>query len=374
MPHRPGLPILLLIALTSGCADPIREVPTLNLTDILGGGTTEGYDQATQVRRFRFPDDHGPHPGFRNEWWYFTGNVETGKGRHFGYQVTFFRRALSAPGARDSGSRWAISDVWMAHVAVTDTEAQQHRSAQRFSRSGPGLAGVSIDPVDMWLDDWQVVGDGNGFPWRVTIDADEFSLQLSLTATKPLVLHGDRGLSRKSATVGNASYYYSYSRLATVGNIRIGEDDHTVTGNSWFDREWSTSSLDTGQTGWDWFSLQFDSGYDLMYYQLRDQRGYADGNSQGSWIDARGDRTPITASEVKLTVLKEWRNRHGQTYPIRWRMDYLERSWVIQATVTDQFMDLAIPYWEGAVQIHDPESMAPVGRGYLEMTRIDPAD
>jgi len=265
----------------------------------------------------------------------------------------------------------------MAHAALTDIKDKRHQAAQRFSRTGPALAGAAVDPLNIWLDDWQVISKpginkGNEFPWEVTINTDNFSLQLDLTPLKSPVLQGDRGLSQKSPTRGNASYYYSYSRLLTTGLVRTENIDHTVTGTSWFDREWSTSALDTGQTGWDWFSLQFDSGEDLMYYQLRDLQGNADDNSQGSWIDKTGGKTLIKQQDMQLTVLKEWHNDDGQAYPIHWQMDYGNQSWIIEAAVENQFMDLAVPYWEGAVEIYDPTSMNLLGRGYLEMTRVIP--
>ena len=371
MSFRSGSLLLAFIVLLPACEGRDSQIGTLDLTDILGGEAAEGFEQAVDIRQFHFPGDHGSHPGFRNEWWYFTGNLNTEDDRHFGYQITFFRTSLKPGRTSDPKSKWMIQDIWMAHVAVTDIQTEKHYSKQRFSRGGPSLAGVSLDPVKMWLDDWQGVGRGNDFPWQVSVRTDEFSLQLSLTAAKPPVLQGDQGLSRKSTAPGNASYYYSYSRLHTKGKVRIGNRDHAVTGSSWFDREWSTSSLDAGQTGWDWFSLQFESGEDLMYYQLRDKKGFADGNSQGSWIDGMGIKTRIEENHMQLEVLKEWQTAAGQQYPTRWQMDYLDQRWIIQAAVEDQFMDLAVPYWEGAVEIYDPESLDLVGRGYLEMTRIN---
>jgi predicted secreted hydrolase len=350
--------------------------------NILGGEATQGFERAIDIRQFQFPKDHASHQGFRNEWWYFTGNLVSEDGKHFGYQVTFFRTSLSPPKeplgkAQNQESSWVVQDIWMAHAALTDIHDQQHHALQRFSRAGPALAGATVDPLNIWLDDWQVISKpsfnkSNEFPWQVTINTDDFSLELDLTAVKPPVLQGDRGLSQKSAPIGNASYYYSYSRLLTTGKVRIGNNDYPVTGTSWFDREWSTSALDKGQTGWDWFSLQFDTGEDLMYYQLRDLQGNADGNSQGSWIDEKGGKTPINEQDMQLNVLKEWRNDDGQVYPVHWQMDYGDQSWIIQAAVEDQFMDLAVPYWEGSVKIYDTTSMNLLGRGYLEMTRIKP--
>lgn len=381
---------LLLTAMLSSCTEPAPPSVRLNLADILSGNATSGFERAYEVRQFHFPADHGAHPAYRNEWWYFTGNLTTDENRHFGYQVTLFRTALTPIDAtmRESEnasgkipepeSAWTMRNIWMAHAALTDVASGEHYAVQRLSRSGPGLAGAIAEPLQFWLDDWQIKGvqstdGGSSFPWQMTINTDQFSLQLDLTATKDVILQGDRGLSRKSQVSGNASYYYSYSRLATKGQLRLADSVYQVTGNSWFDREWSTSSLDTSQSGWDWFSLQFDTGEELMYYQLLDNDGQADSNSQGSWITEAGEKVTIDQRELQLTILKTWQAPDGHDYPISWRMDHLTRnqSWIIQAAVADQFMNLAVQYWEGAVEIYDPTSMKRVGSGYLEMTRIE---
>jgi len=378
--------LFFVILTIVGCGEEPIQPGALNLSTILGGEETTGYLRADSIRHFSFPDDHGPHQSFRNEWWYFTGNLTGSGGKKFGYQVTFFRTALNPQDIKvteGQTSAWSVDDIWMAHAAVTDIEGRKHYATQRFSRAGPGMAGAISSPVSIWLDDWQIIEESSetesddsltrgSFPWLIEIDAGEFSLALSVNAVKPPVLQGNQGLSQKSATVGNASYYYSYSRMQTSGTLKIKDETIKVSGNSWFDREWSTSSLDADQTGWDWFSLQFDSGEDLMYYQLRDLDGNADNYSQGSWIDARGNKTPISEQQMRLKVIRQWAPENGPSYPIDWQMDYGDHSWIIEAAVDDQYMDLAVKYWEGAVEIRDRETLKLVGRGYLEMTRISP--
>jgi predicted secreted hydrolase len=359
-----------------------REAPSgvnLDLGEVLGAENTAGFERALDTREFHFPQDHAAHPGYRNEWWYITGNIADEAGRFFGYQVTFFRTALvpaTSPGkspATAQVSNWVVRDVWMAHAAVTDIKNKQHHATQRFSRANPGLAGAVIEPVRIWLEDWELSSETNEFPWRLKVKTADFDIDLNIAPIKDLVLQGDQGLSQKSPAPGNASYYYSYSRMQTDGQLRVEDQRFSVTGLSWFDREWSTSSLDENQIGWNWFSLQFDNGDDLMYYQLLDQQGRADSNSQGKWIDRSGKNVPIRNQDIELKVLEEWRSDAGQPYPTRWRIDYVaqDRSWIIQAAVRDQFMDLAVKYWEGAVEIYDPASRQLVGRGYLEMTRTE---
>jgi predicted secreted hydrolase len=370
------LSVLCLMAL-AGCQKPPEEATTgLDLGDILGGQDTEGFERALTKREFHFPQDHAAHETFRNEWWYLTGNVSDGGKRAFGYQVTFFRTAITPAlplqiQPTEQQSNWAVNNVWMAHAAVTDINGKVHYHTQRFSRANPGLAGAKIDPLKIWLEDWTLRSVSNDFPWQLRVNTKDFDLSLELKTSKIPVLQGDQGLSQKSAIPGNASYYYSYTRMATKGRLRLNGETITVSGSSWFDREWSTSALDKNQSGWNWFSLQLDSGDDLMYYQLLDISGRADINSQGKWVDNTGNSSTIKPKDITLSILKEWQSKDGKRYPTRWQIDYgaQNKRWIVEAVMDDQYMDLAVKYWEGAVAVFDAESQALVGRGYLEMTR-----
>ncbi len=368
--------LLLSLMALAGCQKKPATAIGLDLSDILGGQNTHGFERALKEREFHFPQDHAAHETFRNEWWYLTGNVSDGEDRVFGYQVTFFRTAIVPVLAlqtqiTERQSNWAVNDIWMAHAAVTDINGQVHYHKQRFSRANPGLAGAKTNPIKIWLEDWTLGSVSNDFPWQLQVKTKDFDLALELKPTKGHVLQGDQGLSQKSAVPGNASYYYSYTRMATKGIIRLNGNTIDVNGSSWFDREWSTSALDKNQSGWNWFSLQLDSGEDLMYYQLLDLKGRADINSQGKWVDDIGNSLAIKPTDIKLNILEEWQSQDGKRYPTRWQIDYAaqNKSWVVEAVMDDQYMDLAVKYWEGAVAIFDAESQKLVGRGYLEMTR-----
>ncbi|MGV3591997.1 MAG: lipocalin-like domain-containing protein [Gammaproteobacteria bacterium] len=360
--------LVLLLSTLAGCN---REAPVesaaFDLASVLGGDDTEGFLRADRPREFAFPQDHGPHPGFRNEWWYFTGNLDTEDGRRFGYQLTFFNAGLPSTERETPDSAWQSERLWMAHAALTDVDAGEHYARERFSRENPGLAGATLQPFRVWLDDWQLSGAANG-PWRVQVDDAGFALDLELMPTKAPVLQGVDGLSQKSPEPGNASYYYSVTRIATRGTLRTGDDTFSVSGTSWLDREWSTSALAEDQSGWDWFSLQFDDGRELMYYQLRTSTGAAHPNSQGNWTDANARQTLVTADEIVLTELDTWTSPAGVAYATEWSLEFGGRRWRIDAVLDDQLMDLTIPYWEGAVDVFD-ENGARAGRGYLEMVR-----
>lgn len=365
-PCHAGL-LLLALGACDGSVTPQNTAPNFTLDEVLGGDAVAGYLRADEPRAFSFPADHGPHAGFRNEWWYFTGNLATEGGRRFGYQVTFFNTAVPTSAEEAPVSAWHSERLWMAHVALSDVAGDTHLPLERFSRENPGLAGAAAEPFRVWLEDWQLAEDSDG-NWQLEIEDAAFALNLRLSATKPPVLQGSKGLSQKSPEPGNASYYYSVTRIATTGSIRVGDASFEVSGSSWLDREWSTSALAADQSGWDWFSLQFDTGTELMYYQLRTDPVAVHPNSQGNWTDAAAQQTLITPQDIVLTELATWTSPAGVTYTTAWSLQYAGTTWRIEALLEDQLMDLSIPYWEGAVDVRD-ETGVVVGRGYLEMVR-----
>lgn len=198
--------------------------------------------------------------------------------------------------------------------------------------------------------------------------ADSFGLQLELAPLRKPVLQGDNGLSQKGSESGNASYYYSITRLASSGRLRLGEESLELHGLSWLDREWSTSALAGSQAGWDWFSLQLDDGSDLMFYRLREKNGASSSHSAGMLVDATGGQVPLTLDDVILTPRRWWNSSNGVRYPVAWELEVkpLQSRLLIEALVDDQEMDVSVRYWEGAVSVSDAGKV--VGQGYLEMT------
>lgn len=362
---------LLMSFLLAGCDPRSATEDSLDLKSALGGDNQAEFERATQIRPFQFPADHAAHPAFRNEWWYATGNLQTAEGRHFGYQVTFFRIGL-APTMPNSPSWWASQNVWMAHVAITDVEGKKHVHDQRFARGAAGLAGQAMQPFRVWLEDWQLLGQANGeFPWQLQVKAAEFALDLTLTPEKQPVLQGNQGLSQKSSEVGNASYYYSLTRLATTGTLRYADKDYALTGSSWLDREWSTSVLGEHQAGWDWFSLQLFDQQEVMFYRMRLQSGEADQvHSKGRWVKADGSSHALSYQEVQLKPLRTWQSARGSAYPVvwDWKQPAQNQHWRIEALVDDQLMETGITYWEGAVRVLDANTNQLLGYGYLEMS------
>lgn len=301
--YRPVL--LALIAVALGCCFWLDDGPLgldaepaagdrYGIEQILAGGDGAGYTQAQRGRMLRFPDDHGVHPDYRHEWWYFTGNLRDARGHRYGYQFTLFRFA-APPNAREGSetapsddSAWATRQTYMAHAALTVAESRQFFQQERFSRGALGLAGAQAAPFAAWLYDWRVAGeraDGEP-PWQLQIKTSDYGLTLKLAPGKPRVLQGERGYSHKGQDA--ASHYYSYTRLPTQGEISIDGESIPVEGWSWYDREWGSGALASHQQGWDWFALQLDDGHDLMWYRMRRVDGMTDDASK----DARNCPIP----------------------------------------------------------------------------------
>lgn len=370
-----ALAVLLALAAALVPASRPRQASAARL-ELGPGPDVSGFARPTEPRPFVLPRDHGPHLEYQTEWWYYTGNVVAADGRRFGFQLTFFRRAF-APGPADMGAAGLASrHIYFAHFAITDVAAGRHAAAERFSRGAGGLAGATGEPFAVWLEDWRADAlDADGSAVRlVARDAEAgLSLDLELSATKPLVAHGDRGLSPKSDEPGNASFYVGYTRMAArgrVGTKTAGPAPVDVAGEAWFDHEWSTSALGPSAVGWDWFSLQLDDGRELMHFQIRREDGSVEPVSGGTLVEADGRTRRLSREDVRIEVLAHWTSPpSGARYPSRWRLAVPSESLdlLVEPWLDDQEMRTSFVYWEGAVRV----SGAPrpvTGRGYVELT------
>lgn len=384
MPARPWLvliPAALLLGggwlWLRGGPPPAVTTPVPPVTALLGGGDVSGYARARQPRPFRFPEDHAAHPDYRHEWWYFTGNLRDAGGRPFGYQLTLFRFALAPPGP-ERPSRWATRQLYLGQLAVTDVAGGRFLTRQRAARGALGLAGSRARPFAVWVEDWRIDGSAGGADvWPVRLRAEEagVGLELTLTPRKPRLLQGEAGLSRKGAEPGNASYYYSRTRLATAGTLLLDGVRITVSGLSWMDREWGSAALGDGAVGWDWFALQLEDGRELMVYHLRRADGSAAPFSAGVWVAADGSAEPLTREQIVIEPLAQWTSpRGGVRYPARWRVRVPASGIDLEVTplLADQEWLSPVRYWEGAVAVSGRVADRPVrGSGYVELTGYD---
>ena len=356
--------ILVLLALTG--ARPQSNAPA---SDEASG---EGWREATPGYRFAFPRDHAAHEPYRIEWWYYTGNLQSKSGRRFGFQLTFFRTGISVEPA--TASVWAVRDIYMAHFAISDIERESFHAFEKLNRRGIGWAGADPAKYRVWNEDWEAKLEGGDH--LLSAAEDDYRLSLKLTPGKPVVVHGENGISQKGPTIGNASHYYSITRFSASGKITAGGEEFDVTGAAWMDHEFGTSFLEKGQVGWAWFSIQLDDGRELMIFQLRRADGSIDSSSSGTLIDESGRATRIASGEFSLAPGRAWRSpASGAAYPTEWGVELPRHGLRLNVRAAFDNQELRTPastgvtYWEGSISVEGTDGIRNVsGRGYLEMT------
>ena len=334
------------------------------------------YRTALPGYRFEFPRDHFSHPDFQTEWWYYTSNVKSAGGRKFGFELTFFRQAVSRDPVKTA--TWDIKDLYAAHLALSDLDGGKFYHAERTNRSGPGIAGASETQGRIWNGNWRIQWrEGN----QELIAVDErFQLHFTLRSEKPPVIHGENGVSQKAKEPGRASHYVSLTRLATVGTIEFGHEKFEVAGTSWMDHEFFTQQLDSNQIGWDWLSLQLGDHTELMIFRIRRKDGSIDPYSAGTYVDANGKSTHLRSADFTLQPAGEtWTSPlTGARYPIHWRVaipnlgiEVEVKTPLVSQELTGK-TKLAPNYWEGAIVLSGRRNGQFVGGvGYLEMTGYD---
>ena len=353
-------------------------------------GSAGARDPASQAGRvvpgypFRFPRDHFGHPEFESEWWYYTGNLFTASGRHFGFELTFFRRSRAIGGSRASveapPSAWDLDQVYLAHFAITDTDDERHVIHERLNRAGPGIAGADAERRRIWNGNWSVEwrsGDEARPVQALAAMHRDAALHLVLEPRKPVVVHGREGVSRKVAGDPRAvSHYLSFTRMAAAGTLTMEGEAFAVTGSAWMDHEFFSDYLTEHKVGWDWMSVQLDDGADLMLFGIRDAQGGYGPDTFGTFVDAGGGAHPIEPGGVAFRPGRRWRSAAtGAVYPVEWqvavpgldlRLDVRPRL-DAQEVFTGQ--GILPAYWEGAVRFTGERRGRPVaGVGYLEMT------
>lgn len=331
------------------------------------------YRTAVPGYHFEFPRDYFNHPDFQTEWWYYTGNLKSTSGHRYGFELTFFRQAISRD--PDQSATWDLKDLYLAHIALSDLDGQHFYHAERINRAGPGIAGVSELDRRIWNGNWQIQWEGSDQKLQA-IDP-RFQLHLKLHPEKPPVLHGENGVSQKSEGAGHASYYFSLTRIAASGKLEVNGECFEVTGLAWMDHEFFTHQLEGNQVGWDWLSLQLEDKTELMLFRIRRKDGSLDPFSAGTYIDAQGRSTHLGVKDFSLQPLAEtWTSPDTHAvYPIAWKIAIPKLGIELQASTPLASQELAedtgyVPaYWEGAIALSGHREEAPLnGVGYLEMT------
>ncbi|GAC31815.1 lipocalin-like domain-containing protein [Paraglaciecola polaris] len=315
------------------------------------------------------PADHLAHPDFSVEWWYLTANLHDENGADYAFQWTLFRFKT-----RDQINAWDNGQSYMAHVSLHSKN--KHWFAERFARGGVGNAGVTEQPLSLFLDDWQWQADeGQGllFPSTITVrnipdtqmkqPAQDIEVSLHLSTHGPFVLHGQKGYSVKSVTPPLASHYYSQPFIQVTGGLRVNGQEHQLTGQGWFDHEWSSQLMDTSTAGWDWFSIHLDNGAKIMAFRMR-LPGQTDYIS-GSYIEPNGTSTALSSSELALVPHSQTQVA-GRLFPLTWRLSLANKNieLKLQANKSDQLNSGRFAYYEGALNISGTHS----GKGFMELT------
>ena len=325
------------------------------------------------------PRDHFDHPEYQTEWWYYTGNVASADGRHFGFELTFFRQGVNRNAAKTNS--WDVRDLYLAHLALSDLDGGRFYHTERTNRAGPAIAGVSAKDARIWNGNWQIQWNAD----QQTLEAIDprFEIHLNLKSEKPPVIQGENGVSQKAAGQGHASHYISLTRLATNGTITLAGKSIEVSGLSWMDHEFFTHQLERDQIGWDWFSIQLDDNTELMLFRIRRKDGSVDPFSAATFVDARGQTTHLRATDFSLTPAGgTWTSPVTKAaYPIHWKiavpklgLDLEMKTALPSQELTGGPSDgtLTPSYWEGSVTYDGTREGAKIhGAGYLEMTGYD---
>jgi predicted secreted hydrolase len=332
----------------------------------VAAAATPSYAPVTSGRALAFPADFGSHPQFRTEWWYVTGWLSTERGESLGFQITFFRTKPDID--ENNPSVFAPRQLLIAHCAISDPKRGRMWQDQRIRRAGLGLAEAATGDTDVWIDRWAL--KHNASAYTAKIDAENFSFDLTLSETQAVLLNGDSGISRKGPAPEAASYYYSLPHMRVAGAISRQGNTDRVTGEAWFDHEWSSEYLDAQAIGWDWVGVNLDDGAALMAFRIRGLQGesrWAGGTLRGS----DGQVQILQPADVGFRAGRRWVSpRTGIAYPVQWSVRAGTREFSLEPLLDDQENDTRLStgaiYWEGAVRAYEQHRLA--GRGYLELT------
>jgi predicted secreted hydrolase len=349
------------------------------------GEDTKGYLSVTGPCDLEFPKDHASHPGYRTEWWYYTGNLQSASGNRYGFQLTFFRRRITPIGYEKKwhapASAWRTSQIYLAHAALSDLDGKHHYYDQCMGRGVPRIAGEfrEHDAVRIFVQKWSArIGPKDD---HLEVISDKFSFDLNLTPVKPVVFHGKEGYSRKGSTPESASCYYSLTRIETKGRITLAGKTFAVNGLSWMDHEFSTAPLEPGLVGWDWFGLQLSDNTEIMIYLLRQKDGGWNPASSVTYIRSDGKTRYLSIQDIEAMVTDTWKSPNsGAVYPARWqlRIPSLAMDLVIAPNLADQEMrtreSTGVTYWEVSVSVRGFKKRRRInGQGYVELTGYDKA-
>ncbi len=368
--------------MSANFVEPLEQLATNVLDSIADAvvGKASTLRDGTEHAGVELPRDLYAHRDAQTEWWYYTGHLQTASGRRFGFELVFFKRRTDLDRFGVVPLRLIANPLYFAHFAVTDESRASFRYEHRKSTDGPLDLPAKADAKRYYLrlGDWTVREAHGMHLLRATL-GDDLIFEAALKPQKPAVLngHGNIGVSFKDE--GEASRYFSYTRMAAEGHITWHGETESFEGAAWMDREFGTWQTTDRQKGWDWFSIQLETGADVMVYHLRDKEGRVSPFSSGAYVDASGERTHLTNDDFALEAMGGWLSPHtGAYYPSGWRLRVPRFG--VDVTVTpvmkDQELDTRgstmVVYWEGACTVAGRAGEAETeGRAYVELVGYD---
>ena len=357
------------------------ETQTSALFDLITNSVAGEADSLRDGSEFDpvvLPRDLAAHDNVQTEWWYYTGHFTSAGGSEYGFELVFFKRRTDLDKFSVIPLRLIGNPYYFAHFAITDKDGGTFRYAHRKSSNGPLdlPASASDSHYYLSLGDWSVRESGDSHVARATLE-DGTTLEFTLTPEKPAILNGREGVSYKDE--GQASRYFSYTRMQLEGTLLSNRTSEQVTGSAWMDREFGTWTPTENQKGWDWFSIQLDNGCELMCYQLRNSKGETSDYSSGSFVDENGDLTALTSSDFTIKPIGTWKSpRSGAVYPSVWKLSVPKLALDLRVTpvIEDQELDTRgstmIVYWEGACGVSGTAGDTSVrGQAYVELVGYD---
>ncbi|HEV2912432.1 MAG TPA: lipocalin family protein [Pyrinomonadaceae bacterium] len=368
--------------MSANFVQPLEEMAANVLdrvADMLAGEASTLRD-GTEHAGVELPRDLYAHRGAQTEWWYYTGHMQTASARRFGFELVFFKRRTDLDRFGIVPLRLIANPLYLAHFAITDESRAAFRYEHRKSTGGAFdlPAAASEERYYLRLGNWTVRQAEGAHILRASA-GDDLIFEAKLRNTKPHVLNGHEGVGVSFKDEGEASRYFSLTRMQAEGLITWHGETESFKGSAWMDREFGTWRTTENQKGWDWFSIQLETGAEVMVYHLRNTRGEPSPFSSGTYVDAAGNWTHLAREDFRLETLSHWTSpRTGARYPSGWRVRVPRFG--VDVTVTpvikDQELDTRgttmIVYWEGACLVrghHAGEETA--GRAYAELVGYD---
>lgn len=338
-------------------------------------GTAETLRDGSEYEPVKLPADLAAHRKAQTEWWYYTGHCKTESEKEFGFELVFFKRRTDIDKFGPVPLRLIGNPIYFAHFAITDLHNKRFRYAHRKSANNllDFPASASEKHFFVKIGDWSIRESPDGHILRASMENTSF--EATLTPLKPAILNGKNkdGVSFKDE--GEASRYFSYTRMKVEGFLSENDKVEKFVGSAWMDREFGTWAPTEKQKGWDWFSIQLDNNCELMCYQLRDSNNQVSEFSCGTYVNEKGESFFLSNEDFKIETLDFWKSPHtNAVYPCKWqiKVDSFDIDLVITPFLKDQELDTRgttmIVYWEGACKVEGSPSN---GKAYVELVGYD---